>query len=474
MITVTCPGCQAALKVPETLSGRKAKCNNCAVVFQVPQLSSAIAPRPSSAPPAKGPTPASPRDDDAPRPRRRPEADDLEVEEDAPRRKPSKKSGSPVLVLAVVGVVALFLLAATGGAVWFFVFRGSGPMPGLKWMPNNSQVLISIRVGDIRTSQAFKDVQSAIPTQFKDMIEQGMKESGGDWKDAEDIASVTVGLPNIEANMAGQVPNVVICMITTKAYKPEDMIAKAKNKVFSSKQVGPHMLYDAGDIAFAVVDSNTIVMGPATAVQPVLERNADPTLSQTMRDALGDVSMSKAVVVVFEVPVSASRELAKKSGMGGPNTDLAGLPEKLETVAIEVGIAKDVDVRTVITFKEAAPAETLAKLTNAQLVQAAAITPPEFKSMVGSIQASASGRKTTITGTVTTGPITTAMRGMGNMGLPQGFGFGQQTKKVPPQVFPDDKHQPPPFKQDPVIIPEFRNPGTWTVNLTQLSADMPR
>jgi predicted Zn finger-like uncharacterized protein len=44
MMAITCPGCQAQLKVPEALRGRKAKCDKCATVWEVPAAASERSP----------------------------------------------------------------------------------------------------------------------------------------------------------------------------------------------------------------------------------------------------------------------------------------------------------------------------------------------------------------------------------------------------------------------------------------------
>jgi hypothetical protein len=94
MIVTKCPGCGQAAKVPENLVGKRVKCPGCGDPFTVTAGAAPAAPAKKPAPPAVKPAPRP-----APKPAPPPVEDDLDVVEDAPRKRrappPEDEEGEP-------------------------------------------------------------------------------------------------------------------------------------------------------------------------------------------------------------------------------------------------------------------------------------------------------------------------------------------------------------------------------------------
>jgi predicted Zn finger-like uncharacterized protein len=119
-ITVTCPECDANLKLAAELSaGQKVKCPKCSTVF-APRA--ALGQRVSSGRPVVPPRPR-PADDE----------DELDREERRPRRPVQKQGGSNALLIGLVvggGVLVLLLVMCAGVAgLGYWLFRSAPPSP---------------------------------------------------------------------------------------------------------------------------------------------------------------------------------------------------------------------------------------------------------------------------------------------------------------------------------------------------------
>lgn len=145
-LRVSCPGCQAPMKVPDEARGRKVRCPKCQVVFSVPAAEPSAAPPPVAAAPPDDPVsdlgePAVPRpggdrvtksppprrsaDEDAPRKATRRPRDDYDEDgedDDRPPRRGAARRKSRAGLYIALGVGLFFLLCGgVGLAVWLAV-----------------------------------------------------------------------------------------------------------------------------------------------------------------------------------------------------------------------------------------------------------------------------------------------------------------------------------------------------------------
>ena len=127
-IEVTCPSCQAILPLPKNFSGKKVRCSDCEEVVEVPAAKSPVATK------AKAMRKPDVVDEERPSKRRRDADDD---EEDAPRRKSrrnrdddddDRKPGIPKVAIAIAGVAAVAILAASA---WFLTRSAVVAPPGV-------------------------------------------------------------------------------------------------------------------------------------------------------------------------------------------------------------------------------------------------------------------------------------------------------------------------------------------------------
>lgn len=117
-LTLVCPSCQRALRVPDNLLGQAVKCPSCAHVFTVPDSAEEEQPRP--------PAPSEGVYDEPPQSarRRRPVEEEYEEEEDEdvrPRRRGPDKPGK-VTAIAIMMLIAGIL--ATINSVIFLAYMG--------------------------------------------------------------------------------------------------------------------------------------------------------------------------------------------------------------------------------------------------------------------------------------------------------------------------------------------------------------
>jgi predicted Zn finger-like uncharacterized protein len=435
MMTVTCPGCQAQLKVPESLLGRKAKCNKCATVLQVP--AHAVTERPGV-----GLMPAALADDfdgaAEPRPlRRRPREDDEDgrYDEDRPRRR-KKKSG--LLLGCLLGSAALLLIGG-GAAALFFFLRGSGRPAGLRYLPDDSPLVVSVRVADIRASGAWQELTREIPQL------QALADKGDNGLALSDVKTIVWGGNPTTGS-------VVTVMETTRSVAAKDLQAKKRNQRYTPRTVGSYTLYEGQFDAFCVVSSRTILTGAPQTLRTVLERNAAPRLSATMERALADVDFSKAVASAMDMSAFANKKKDGGPRLGGGLFDalggFGGFADKSttepETVALEVEVSKDVTTRLVLGYRDASAAEAGKRDLDKAKAQVGDLTqrgvPKEVADALGQVQVTLSGARLTATSTIQVGPLARGVKGL----VENPFAF----RPVPPQ----QKFEPPkgnPFAPPP-------------------------
>jgi predicted Zn finger-like uncharacterized protein len=123
ILTLICPSCQRALRVPEDLLGQWVKCPSCGETFTAPDSADELAPRPRPAPPPEPPPP--PRRDDYDRDRGRRGYDDRD---DDPGWRSDAADGKvqAIAVMTLIGGIVGCLFAVGWMATCFgFLWPGT-------------------------------------------------------------------------------------------------------------------------------------------------------------------------------------------------------------------------------------------------------------------------------------------------------------------------------------------------------------
>jgi hypothetical protein len=404
-IAFQCPGCGATLKVPDTMAGRRGRCPKCGTVNQLPaaggQLQTAPSP-PKSAAPSRAPKPAPAPD----------VADDEQeaAEEKAPRpRKGKKKRGNRTMLFVGLGCGALLLLCmglgGTGAFLWWYLSSPIGEE--MTYMPNNCEVIASIRLDQLLASDAYKQVEKEVP-----MLKQAV--SGG-----EAEKEIGLQISNVErivvGGQLGGGGQPVVAVRLKQAVKAEDLTGKIKGKSFTSAKVGSYTLYETpggnGD-GFCVAKPKLIVFGPAKSLREVLQRNKKPDLSPKLSTAMKEADFSKTIVVAAAAPKQGAGKPANIGGLPIGGNPFAG-DDDVDGVVVQVKVATDVSITLVAICKDSATATVAKRKIDEGLTKAKAMPniPPEIGKALD-VKSSVSGRKVTLTTDIKVAPMIKAVKNM--------------------------------------------------------------
>jgi hypothetical protein len=316
MPITACPGCGAQLKVPESASGRKAKCNKCQTTFVVPALTGFTAapqpmpahvPAPMAPPHAGQPMYAPPMPGAFQAPGQLPlpgagpvagglppgEVDDFDGRPRGRGRRGKKQKSSPVLLFVLIGVGAFLLIGGGVGAILWFTL-GSGNAASTKYLPDNTDFVISMRVDQILASEGYKSVEN----QARDQITK----SHLDFKNQLGIPLNEVSTVVVGGSIKSK--KVVTVIRTKSAYAAADILSARSLSNVGSETVNGLTIYKPfPNEAFCEVQSSTFVFSDdVETLKTVLSRNDSPQFSQKMQDAIGRMNFSASISGAMLVP----------------------------------------------------------------------------------------------------------------------------------------------------------------------------
>ncbi len=397
MPLVACPGCQTQLQLPDGMEGRQAKCPQCNMVFQIPSI--------TSTPPAPPPPPAPPTGGG--------------FQYDAPERAPRKrgrssqaKKGNKVLLFSLIGGGVLLLAVLGFGGYMLVSWIFSGPGGDIRYLPDDTNVVASVKVDSILQSGAYKRI----------MEMEGLEEGEEPMKEnfakslgipMDDISSIMIGgkigLKALKGG--GGAPSFTVIVRTKKAFSADDIIDELTGgeAEFEEDEVGDFTIYYPGPdsfgppIAFSVVESNKIVFSNNKDVlEEVLDRNGNPDLSDKMKETMDNVNWSSSVVVVAALGdlFEDAFELLPEDNpqMSFVNMDLL---KKLapDAMSWEVTINDNISSKSTTEYKDAETAQDMAKMVDGFAALYKYFIPKEgeeISRMLGDIEASASGKTLTV------------------------------------------------------------------------------
>jgi hypothetical protein len=403
-ITFACPGCKQTYRVPDDVAGRKTQCRQCGVMLMIPSAAARPAP-PPAAPIA--PTPMAP-----PPPEAVWENVTQGPAETAPRNvKRRSRKKLFILLGAAFLVLGLCLASGVGVGLWWYL-SPSGPGDELKYMPDDCQMLASVRVEQILKSDAYAELKREVPE-----AEELLKKDPKLLLPLDNIAVISMGLSFKDAD------NAIVVIQTKSAVSADDIKSHRKNESYQEKQVGRYTLYEGGSASFCIADSKMVVFGKAAAVRKVLERDKKPELSEGMKAAIKQVDFSKSMVVAIntkdvQLPMSAvPPDAAQAPGpIDLPNfyKNLENLIEEIEGVGLELQVRADMESTFTLICKDSKTAEDYRKLIDgimvlvkkiAMLVEKDETTAKELGDSFDAWKCSTSGNKVVLKGKSKVGPL---------------------------------------------------------------------
>lgn len=371
-IIFSCPSCAKTYSVPEQFAGRATRCQGCGAGLTVPQVALTAAP-PAAVPVAAPPTPAWPQTAD---PLGRPDSG----------RQPWHASR---MLVAGIAIAALLVVVA-GGAAAFWLFGSSGA-ESMKFLPNNPNFVVSVKVDDLMASDSWKELEKTMPN-FKKGTEDMEKETG---LTPAAIAHVLMG-----GQGEGKEEPVVVVR-TKKQVTASDLLAKIKNGKYTEVKVNKYAMQQGEQSsyskiapkAFCVVDAKLVVYGRADTLRAILERDKKPELSSGLQTALKETDLTKPIAFAVDfkdIMAKANRRPSKdplSQGMG-----------MVEALAGQATFNPDRITATALC-KDAEAADNLRKLIEGGLVAAKMQPglPKEFTSGLESVKVTSSGSKLTLT-----------------------------------------------------------------------------
>jgi len=336
--------------------------------------------------------------------KRRREDDEDEDEDDRPRKKRKKRRSGIGAVLAFAGI-GLALLLLLGGLLWFFWPNGVGA--NVRYLPDNSQMVMSIKVEELFNSKAYKQIKDEFPKLEKDM------ETESDFGFAlGDISSVLIG-----GSESGGKSEVVVAIQTNKPVKADDLQAKIKGNKFTKEAVGDYAMYTRGTSAFCVAESKVVLLGEPDTLRKVLKRDGKPNFSEGMKAAIKEADFSKTIAVAVNV-----KELMSQSGKKGAGP--VGIPlggsageyfKNVEGFGGWVSVKTDISGRFTAIFKDDKAAVDGKKLLDGLSVMAKneKNIPSEATEFVQSLEFKQSGNRVELIWGVEVSKILKVVKSMG-------------------------------------------------------------
>jgi hypothetical protein len=324
-ITFNCPGCGKGYTVPDAVGGKSSKCRACGAAVKIPLSSEAAAPMPAAAP--------------------------------APRSRSG--GGFPIKKIALVAV-AFLVVVALGYGGWSLL-SGGGGSAGMKFMPDNTRILVSVRPADYMKSGVWAEIKKEMPEADK-ILTDSTKEAPFQ---VEDVSQVLVGVGDYTKEEA------VIAIEFKKAVKLDDVIAflnktaGGKQKTFTEEKVGSYTIKADKEVSLCQVSDKLIVGGSPSALKAVLERDKKPAFTDGLQKALKDADLSQTVSVVFDVKPFASDPMIGGTAKG------AGIDvSSVESAVINIAVTSDVKVNAIAQCKDAKTAEEYRKMAEGGVLMA--------------------------------------------------------------------------------------------------------
>ncbi len=345
-ITFACSGCAKQFKVPEEMAGRSTRCTQCGNPLVVPGSAGAITTWPSAPQPI---VPAAP-----------PPVPGTGIS--LTRRFALSRKA---LMTTAGGIAAFVLLGAMVWGGYKLVFGPSGLGDEVRYFPDNTQLVASIRPEQIQNSEVFKALRKELPDKAEP--EKDIEQATG--IPVHNMQQVVLGFAAAPDNQH----EYVVVVKTVKAVTADELKGKKTSSPQETKVQGVS-LYDHYGFGWCLPDSRTVVISKTETLRKVLERNRSAQLSDGLRAALkyADFSRSAAMATDSKETYSRLKDTNKKSGIDFEKmleqVGIANPMGDIEAAAYQVDVAKDIRVQSVLLCKDAKTAEDMKKISDGMAV----------------------------------------------------------------------------------------------------------
>lgn len=423
-IAARCSGCGTQYQFPEANAGRNVRCR-CGQVVAVPAVGVKLPSLPPVGPSghaSPAAVPAAVAESPSPPP--------------LPPQTSPGFSGSPSvaarsfpalaqfkgagpnrpLVLGISGLGGIVVLLAL---VWLLKPQ-VGASDALKYLPNDSQVVVSCNVDELVNSKLYQQLKTEVPN-----FQKGEREFEGEFGvSLDNIARMTVG-----GNSGGTVSDDVVGVVRLKkGVTAADVCTKMKVResrkdvAFKEISVGKFTIYDEtyrfswrdekSDVehgeAFCLPESTLLLFAKLEPLRRVLERNKAPELPEKMREVLRTADFSTTFGLAVNINALVSRGLPKNFLQEANRNLGVSLPENdeflqgLDGLVVDAHLASSqATLNATLLCKEAKVAEDVKKVLDAAQVvlrntlKQAPGVPREASELVDSVKFLTSGAKVT-------------------------------------------------------------------------------
>jgi len=348
-ISFACPGCAKKFKVPDEMTGRSTKCPQCGAGLVVPSPTAVASwqPQPVAAPPMTAPAPGQ-----------------FEVANAAPGGRRLPQVSRRMLILGGAGLLGVVLLGTVVWGGYKLFLGGSGLGDEVYYLPNNCQLIVSLRPQQMVESAAWKDVRKEIVEGSKDPE-----------KDLEQLTGFSIS--NVQQLVLGVAmgadsnnPDVVFVVKTVNPVTAEEMKSKKGGGSIQETKVGNYTIYESMPAAFCVVESKLVVVGKLDTLKKIFERNKAAELGDGLRAAIKNVDFSKSIAAALDMKESYAKlqDSSKKNGLDMDKVlEQAGITNPMgdiEGAAYEVDMGKDIKMKSVLLCKDSKTAEDMKKISD--------------------------------------------------------------------------------------------------------------
>lgn len=403
MIVFACPSCAKQFKVPDEMAGRQSRCTQCSTPLTVPASTAAVAAWQQGAPQPVPPPMSAPSPYDV----------------GGVARPADDRFGFLKNKFVIAGVAGVFGVVMLGAVVWGgyrLLFGGSGLGAEVRYLPDNTQAVVSLRPEQVLNSDAYKELKKEI------MADQRSSSSDPE-KEFEQVS----GLPlnNMQQVVvgfsAGGNSEGIIVVKTVKPVTADEIKSKRGGSPPETK-VGNYSVYEAFPMAWCVAEPKIVVFGKLDQLKKVLERNKDAELSAGLKTALKHADFSKSAVMAVDVKevYAKTKEESKKQGVDFDKMiDQIGIANPMgdiDAMTYSLDVGKDIKYQSVSLCKDSKTAEDMKVMSDGLAVFLRRLFPKYGGDSFDTWESSTSGSKMTASMTLKTESIVKFIKAIKDLG----------------------------------------------------------
>ncbi len=272
-----------------------------------------------------------------------------------------------IRVRCSLGALALLVLSLPSCGKKDPTGEKGAPPSELKYMPADTEVMVSMRIAHALESNGFAKLKEKLPQIDKEGFEEFHKEFGVEVRNVE---RMTVG-GAIDAGGG------VVALRLKEPVKIED-VKKAREEPrhkgdkgikYQEVTVGSAKMYEADQDShdsFCLVSDKLLLNGKAKMLKPVLERNKEPEWSDHLKAGMKEADFDAALCMVIDTSkmVKTGKEMPKV-----PGVDFEKALKSAQAGVVTFKLGSEVGIRAVAVCKDAEGAAEVKKTADAGLKQ---------------------------------------------------------------------------------------------------------